>query len=173
VKPPDSDFREAFDETFEEQYPRVFGFLDRLSGEPELAADISQEAFVKLLRRGAMPESPAAWLVTVGLNLYRNARAKRSRRKSLLSLSTAQGSFSDPEPAPDASAETGEAQERVRATLRRLEERDQKLLLLRAEGFSYREIANALALNEGSIGTLLARAKKAFRAAYQEAGDAP
>ncbi len=173
MKRPDSVFQEAFERTFEEQYPRIFGFLDRLSGETELAADISQETFVKLLRRGSMPESPSAWLLTVGLNLYRNATAKRSRRASLLSPSTARGSVSEREPAPDVSAELSEARERVRATLARLDDRDQRLLLLRVEGFSYREMAGALHLNEASVGTLLARAKQAFRAAYEEAGDAP
>jgi RNA polymerase sigma factor (sigma-70 family) len=120
-----------------------------------------------------MPESPSAWLLTVGLNLYRNTRAKRSRRASLLSPSTARGSVSEREPAPDVSAELSEARERVRATLARLDDRDQRLLLLRVEGFSYREMAGALHLNEASVGTLLARAKQAFRAAYEEAGDAP
>jgi len=42
------------------------------------------------------------------------------------------------------------------------------MLLLRAEGYSYREIASALQLNEPSVGTLLARAKRAFREAYEK-----
>jgi DNA-directed RNA polymerase specialized sigma24 family protein len=52
-------------------------------------------------------------------------------------------------------------------------DREQSLLLLHAEGYSYREIAVALDLNESSVGTLLARARTAFRTAYQQAGDAP
>jgi DNA-directed RNA polymerase specialized sigma24 family protein len=55
----------------------------------------------------------------------------------------------------------------VRRALDRLPERDRELLLLRAEGFSYRDIAQALALNETSIGTLIARAKLAFRRNYE------
>jgi RNA polymerase sigma factor (sigma-70 family) len=56
----------------------------------------------------------------------------------------------------------------VRAALRELSPRDQEMLLLRAEGYSYREIASALGLNEPSVGTLLARAKRAFRQAYKK-----
>lgn len=52
-------------------------------------------------------------------------------------------------------------------------ERDQQLLLLRAEGYSYRDIAVALELNEASVGVLLARAKRAFREKYEEVFDAP
>jgi RNA polymerase sigma-70 factor (ECF subfamily) len=53
-----------------------------------------------------------------------------------------------------------------------LPERDRKLLLLQAEGFSYRDIASALGLNEASVGTFLARARRAFRTAYEEPADA-
>jgi DNA-directed RNA polymerase specialized sigma24 family protein len=47
------------------------------------------------------------------------------------------------------------------------------LLLLRAEGYRYRDIAAALELNESSVGTLLARAKSAFRNHYEGRTDAP
>jgi RNA polymerase sigma-70 factor (ECF subfamily) len=57
----------------------------------------------------------------------------------------------------------------VRSALDRLSPRDQELLLLRAEGYSYRDLADVLSLNEASVGTLLARAKRAFETAYEEA----
>ncbi len=47
------------------------------------------------------------------------------------------------------------------------------MLLLRAEGYSYQEIAVALQLNQASVGTLLARARDAFRATYEDPFDAP
>jgi RNA polymerase sigma-70 factor (ECF subfamily) len=40
------------------------------------------------------------------------------------------------------------------------------MLLLQAEGYSYSEIAHALEINESSIGTLLARARRSFREMY-------
>jgi RNA polymerase sigma-70 factor (ECF subfamily) len=61
----------------------------------------------------------------------------------------------------------------VRRALDRLPEREQRLLLLQAEGYSYREIAEALELNEASVGVLLARARRAFRKTYEEPSDAP
>ena len=48
-----------------------------------------------------------------------------------------------------------------------LPERERQLLLLRAEGYSYRDLARALDLEESSVGTLLARAKRAFRDRYE------
>ena len=40
------------------------------------------------------------------------------------------------------------------------------LILLRAEGLSYAELAAELQLNPASVGTLLARAQEAFRKEY-------
>ena len=42
-----------------------------------------------------------------------------------------------------------------------------RVLLLQAEGSRYRDIAAALGLNEASVGVLLARARIAFRRAYE------
>ena len=47
------------------------------------------------------------------------------------------------------------------------------MLLLQTEGYSYRDIAAALELKEGSVGTLLARARRAFLTAYGSGSDAP
>ena len=59
---------------------------------------------------------------------------------------------------------------RVREVLGGLKPRDAQLLLLRAEGLAYRELAEALGVQPGSVGTLLARAEaefeKRFRARY-------
>ena len=60
----------------------------------------------------------------------------------------------------------------MRRALDRVPERDRHLLLLRAEGYSYREIAAALQIQETSVGTLLARAKRAFRDNYEARADA-
>jgi RNA polymerase sigma-70 factor (ECF subfamily) len=156
-------FDEDFERLFRTELPRLFRYLDRLSGEPDLAADLVQEAFVRLHRRGVMPERPQLWLVTVALNLFRNARLTDSRRRRLLTGWA--GSLSAP--ASPTGIEESESSSRVRAALQRLPSRDREMLLLRAEGYSYREISEALELREASVGTLLARAKRAFREAYE------
>ncbi len=114
-----------------------------------------------------MPRQPELWLVTVALNLFRNVKTTRSRRKRLLTMARAEAVLADPTPTPAQIMEAEESREQARAAIDQLPERDQRLLLLQAEGYSYRDIAAALALNEASIGTLLARAKLAFRQAYE------
>jgi RNA polymerase sigma-70 factor (ECF subfamily) len=165
-------FQESFAELFEAEFHRLFRYLDRLSGEPELATDIAQEAFVRLHQRGAMPDRPEAWLITVALNLFRNARSMSARRRRLLTAWRAEAVVADPPLTPAQATDAQESTELVRAALDQLAEREQQLLLLCAEGYSYRDIAGALRLNEGSVGTLLGRAKRAFRKAYQGNPDA-
>jgi len=124
---------------------------------------------VKLYHRGSLPDRPQAWLVTVALNLLRNVKSSDRRRSRLLTLSRAEGVHSDPPPAPDQAAEAEASRRRVRATIDQLPEREREMLLLSAEGYSYRDIAATLALNEASVGVFLARARAAFRERY--AGD--
>lgn len=165
-------FHERFVELFRAQFPRLCRVMDRLSGEPELAADVVQEAFVRLYRRGSFPDTPEAWLISVAMNLFRNERSTRSRRLRLLTPARGERVMADPPAAPDDAAAAGESAARVRAALSMLPERERRLLLLQAEGYAYRDIAKALRLNEASVGTLLARARDAFRKAYEESFDA-
>jgi RNA polymerase sigma factor (sigma-70 family) len=158
-------FDHAFEQLFEDEFARVFRYLDRLSGEPDLAADLAQEAFIRLYRRGSMPERPIPWLVTVAMNLFRNVRTSQVRRARLLAGARVEMTVADQPGLPDRDENDSV---RVRDALNALTERERELLLLRAEGYSYRDLAVALQLHEPSIGTLLARAKRAFREAYGE-----
>ena len=157
---------------FEAHSRNLHRYLDRLSGEPDLAADLVQEAFVRLYKRGSLPESPKAWLITVAMNLFRNARSTQTRRRRILTLVRGEWARSSP-PSPEAAAEREEVRQRVRSVVGRLPERERQLLLMRAEGYSYRDIAAALQLNEASVGTLLARARREFLAIYEGGSDAP
>ena len=56
---------------------------------------------------------------------------------------------------------------RVRETLAELPEQQAQLLMLRYAGLSYKELAQALDVAPTSIGTLLARAERAFEARYR------
>lgn len=168
-----SPFHGRFVELFDEHFHRLYRYLDRLSGDPDLAADIAQETFVRLYERGSPPDTPGAWLVTVGTNLLRNARSTRARQARLLAGARGEEVLADPPASPARAAEATDARDRVRAAIDRMPERERRLLLLRAEGYGYREIAAALRLNEASVGTLLARAKRTFRALYEGTSDAP
>ena len=165
-------FRDSFVALFDAQFPRLFRYLDRLSGDPELAADLAQDAFVRLYRRGSLPESPEAWLISVGLNLFRNTRTTAARRRRLLTPWTGRRGHGEAPPSAARELEAETNRYEVRRALDCLPERERSLLLLKAEGYSYRDIAAALRLREGSVGTLLGRAVQAFRRAYGRPSDA-
>ena len=79
-----SGWRAAFVATFDAHFPRVHRYLNRLSGDPDLASELAQDVFVRLYERGELPDDASAWLFTVATNLFRNAKSKRARRFRLL-----------------------------------------------------------------------------------------
>jgi RNA polymerase sigma factor (sigma-70 family) len=168
-----SSFEDRFSALFAANFDRLHRYLNRLAGDSDLAADLAQEAFVRLYYRGSFPDSPEPWLITVALNLFRNAQSSRKRRRQLLTVDRAEAVHSDPAPSPEQTASCDDVRQRVRWALDGLPERERHILLLRAEGYSYRDIAAALGLNDASVGVFLARAKRTFRESYEDTFDAP
>lgn len=164
------EFRDRFVGLFDAHFARIFRYLDRVSGDPDLAADLAQETFLRLYRRGSVPDAPEAWLISVAMNLFRNESGTRARRRRLLRAGRDRSWEGDPPPSPDRELDAARTRRRVRAALDRLPERERSLLLLRAEGYGYRDLGRALGIAEGSVGTLLARARERFRKQY--GGDA-
>ncbi len=165
-------FEVAFARLFDEGFVSLYRYLDRLSGDPDLAEDLAQEAFVRLHRRGEIPNDARAWLAAVASNLFRDERRGSRRRQKLLARQPADLTLGSPPSSPDDAVELGERRAQVRRALDRLPLRDREMLLLRHEGYSYREIAVALGLAETSVGTMLVRATEAFRVQFMEAGGA-
>jgi len=155
----------AFARLFERYWEGVVRVLVRLLGDAEAAGDLAQDVFVQLLRRppdGSVPLR--AWLYRVAINLGYNALRAERRRRHREDAASALEALAGQTPAEEA----GRAEERdaVRRVLARLPERQRLCLALRAEGLSYAEIAAALGVAPGSVGTLLARAERAFKAEY-------
>ena len=165
-------FQDQVSRLFEEHFSRLYRVVARLTGEPELASDVVQEAFVRLVQRGSLPDDPAAWLISVAMNLVRNEKTTRGRRLRLLTPERGAETLADPPPSPDEAMSSEASRLRVREALDRIPERERRLLLLQSEGYRYREIAAALKLNEKSVGVLLARARRMFRESYEEDSDA-
>ncbi|MBR9990259.1 MAG: sigma-70 family RNA polymerase sigma factor [Gemmatimonadetes bacterium] len=153
-----------FDAVFETLYPSLFRYLQRLTGDEDVAEDIAQESFVRLLKQTLPEDEIRPWLFTVAMNLVRDRARKNERRHRLL--------ISAPElvtriPLPDEDMERTERIASVRAVLGRLPERDRQILLMREEGFKYDEIAGVIGVAPASVGTLIARALKKFVTEYE------
>ena len=161
-------FDRAFEKMFEQHFASLFRYMDRLSGDPDLAADIAQEAFVRLYQRGAFPDDLRGWLAAVAGNLLRDHHRSSRRRTELLASQPPELTMGSPAPSAEVEMLRDESRAAVRTVLDQLPMRDQQILLLRHEGYSYREIGTALDIAEASVGTLLMRASAAFAAAFQE-----
>jgi RNA polymerase sigma-70 factor, ECF subfamily len=161
-----------FDELFERLYPSLLRYLHRLTGDADVAEDIAQEAFVRLLRQQLDEHEVRPWLFTVATNLVRDTARKSERRQRLLSGAP---KLVTPLPTPDEQVERSETVAGVRRALDQLPPRDRQLLLMREEGFKYDEIARAVGVAPASVGTLIARALKRFVEAYEveEVADEP
>ena len=153
----------AFDKLFVRHYATVYRVLYGLTGIREAAEDAAQETFLILYRRPPAPNQPLRpWLCRVALNIARNA-LRSERRDAARVERAAQASPADD---PAEAAVRAEERDQVRAALATLPQRQTRLLLLRHAGLSYAEVAAALDLAPGSVGTLLARAEHAFAEAY-------
>jgi RNA polymerase sigma-70 factor (ECF subfamily) len=161
-----------FDAVFAKLYPSLFRYLQRLTGDEDVAEDIAQEAFVRLLRQPLPEEEVRPWVFTVAMNLVRDRARKSERRQRLL---TSAPNLVTRTPLPDEDMERTERIASVREILDRLPERDRQLLLMREEGFKYDEIARVVGVAPASVGTLIARALKKFVAEFEarEVKDGP
>lgn len=161
---------DRFAEVFRRHYPRLVGLARRVLGDAGEAEDAAQEALMAL-RTDPVAErgeaDVAAWLSRVVTNGSLN-RLRTRRRADVRAQVVA---IREPRPPADEPADEAvriDERERVRAVLAVLPERQATALLLRHAGHSYREIATALGVAEGSVGVLLARGERAFRRAHQE-----
>ena len=108
-----------------------------------------------------------AWLFAVATNLVRDEARKDARRRRHLSLLAEQekDNFVEPE---QTSLERAQEAAMARKVIDALAERDRLALLMREEGLDYSEIAEALELSPGSVGTTLSRARRRLVESYEE-----
>lgn len=162
----------AFEALFLEHYDRVYAVLIRLLGNREEAEDLAQETFLRLYRShlpAGQGHNLSGWLYRVATRLAFNALRARRRRlqhEQALAETVLAEQAGDPTDLADIAA-LSEERQRVRSVLAELPERQAQLLLLRHLGLSYKELAAALDVAPGSVGTLLARAEQAFEARYR------
>lgn len=156
----------AFEELFTRYFPLVHSVISRIVGDTAEAEELTQETFLRLYERPIQATESAnvrAWLLRVGTNSAFNAVRSRRRRTSwlqrLAGRAEARQTGDDPSSIVAARDEAG----RVRQVLAQLPERQRAALVLRASGLSYAEVAAALGVRPGSVGTILARAERAFR----------
>jgi RNA polymerase sigma-70 factor, ECF subfamily len=157
--------------------PSLHGLTYRVLGDHGRAEEVVADAFAKLAEDPVLDRTEddvAAWLRRVAFNGALNAaRGERRARERIERVGRldgtdrADGAGGALDPADEVLA--AEERDTVRRVLASLADRHAAILLLRASGCSYAEVAATVGCAPGSVGTLLARAERAFTAAYTSA----
>jgi RNA polymerase sigma factor (sigma-70 family) len=154
--------RADLDEVFRRDYQRVVAVAARVLGSRDQAEDVAQEVFLSFSRSSVPAGEAGGWLCVAAahtaLNLLRSGRRRASREE------TAAAAAEDAVVSDVAdTVVTLEERSRVRAALAELPRKQAMALVLRHSGLSYADVAAALDLSPGSVGTTVRRAESALR----------
>jgi len=163
-----SDVKQKVSEVFELLQNSVFRYLVRVLDDPSEAEDVMQETFIRLYRalhKGQVIEDVRPWIFRVAHNLV----LYRFRKKSPVELLDPAGwdLLKEQSRDPSASAEQRvlekEQQARFEVALSRLSPQEKYCLELRAEGLTYREIAQVLEMKAPTLVSFLGRVIKKLK----------
>jgi RNA polymerase sigma factor (sigma-70 family) len=152
--------RPDLEDVFRAAYPRVVGVAARVLGSQDEAEDVAQEVFLSFGRSTVPAGEAVGWLSVAAAHTALN-HARSGRRRTARESTTEHGATVAPDVAD--TVVTIEERRHVRAALARLPRRQAIALILRHSGLSYAEVAAALNLSPGSVGTTVRRAEAALR----------
>ena len=173
----------AFEKLVTEYEKAVYAIAQRMTGNAEDAADMTQETFIKAYNslssfRGDSKFS--VWLYRIANNVCLDFLRSKSRRPTV-SLSTedddgeeTQLDIADESQSPELLLESSLTRDAVRRGLDSLPPDYKQILLLREiQGLSYEEIAAALGIESGTVKSRIFRARKRLCTFLIEDGNIP
>lgn len=163
---------DAFGQLVTDNEKRIYNLALRMTGSPEDAAELAQEAFLNAWR--ALPSfkgdsSFSTWLYRLASNACIDHLRKRKRRSQVEDARSLEDEERPWEPAdhqadPALQLERQEARRAVEEGLQSLSDPHRQVLVLRElQGLSYQEIGQALDLDPGTVKSRIARARLALK----------
>ncbi|MEA3403276.1 MAG: sigma-70 family RNA polymerase sigma factor [Armatimonadota bacterium] len=153
----------AYEALFRGHKDSVYSLAMHFAGDPELAADLTQEAFVRAWERLPTLRDPAAfsgWLRTMTVNLVRD-HFRGARDEEALDGADPLPSGED---GPSRAVERSEQDRAVREAVLRLPEHQRTVVTMHhLEGIPVTEIARMLGLPKGTVVSRLARGRENLR----------
>jgi RNA polymerase sigma factor (sigma-70 family) len=151
-----ADIRPDLETVFRSDYARVVSIAARVLGSRDQAEDVAQEVFLSFGRSSVPVDDAGGWLTVAAthtaLNVLRSGRRRTAREEA---------ADDGPTLVPDVAdlVITRDERSAVRAALARLRHKQAAALVLRHSGLSYAEVAAALHMSPGSVGTTVRRAE--------------
>jgi len=153
----------VFNATFLQTAPRLRNFLYYRCGDAEQAADLVQEAFLRLWKNcgKVLPAKASAWLFRVAENLFfKQAERVKVARK----YQWRHEGMTSNVPSPQHQLEEAEFQRHLETALAKLPDGAREVFLLnRVDGLKYREIAELLSISQKAVEKRMHRALKTSR----------
>ena len=150
------DVRPDLEAVFRSNYARVVAVAARVLGARDQAEDVAQEVFLSFGRSSVPADQAGGWLTVAAthtaLNLLRSGRRRSAREEAAGDAPTVVPDVAD-------LVITREERSSVRAALAQLPHKQAAALVLRHSGLSYAEVAAALDMSPGSVGTTVRRAE--------------
>lgn len=159
----------AFEKLVHRYYLKAYGIAIMKMHDPDLAFDISQEAFIRVfksIKRFDSEKSFAPWLYKIVQNLCLNHLRRRKKRWIVFSDLFRSSDSSDNEPVYDSFVETdqferNEQRAHLWRSLKRLDKSNREIIVLKdLQGFSYNEISEILSIPIGTVMSRLYYARK-------------
>jgi RNA polymerase sigma-70 factor (ECF subfamily) len=171
----------AFSRLVEANQGKIYSLCFRMTGNPDDAADLTQEAFLNAWRglgKFGGQSTFSTWLYRLAANACIDF-LRREKRRSALSMTLEDGEDEDHQAdlpderwSPERELERKELRNAVQKGLLTLSPEHRQVLLLReTEGLSYQEIGQALDLEEGTVKSRIARARLALKDYLQKSGN--
>jgi len=141
----------------------VYAYAVRAVRDADLAQDITQESFLRLMseaRRSRMPENVRAWLIHVAANLVVDGGRRRAIATRWAGMLAGAPESAE---SPESLVLLREQRAHVARVLVMVPRPARTGLVMAAHGFTGREIATALGRSEPATRTLLSRARRRLR----------
>ncbi|MGI9013290.1 MAG: RNA polymerase sigma factor [Phycisphaerales bacterium] len=150
----------------------LYAFMLRMSGKPDVAEDVVQEAFVRVLKNLDRFDTRfrfSTWLFTIAKRLYMNQLQKHAPSFESEIVEIWQGKGEQPEhPVIDIEV-MGNARRAIESALLSLNEQQREIVLLfHQQNWPIADIAVHLNMPEGTIKSHLHRARKRMKRAMIE-----
>jgi RNA polymerase sigma-70 factor (ECF subfamily) len=161
----------AFEEVYRRFSEMVFALALRMSGDREVAADLTQETFLRVYRhlgRFRGRSSLKTWIYRVTVNCCHSRLRRRSRRKVETPLEYLE-EVADERSGPEELALGHDLGRRLATAVGELPVIFREAVLLRdAQGLSYEEISQVLGVRIGTVRSRIARGRERLRRLLEE-----